>query len=121
MTLQIGWTHAWKRTILAVVIACLPNSFPLFWAVASEPVSTPSPTSMDDQNPFFSPSRLPFQTPDFTAIEPKHFLPAIEKGMEQQLAEIKAIAEQDAAPTFENTLVRMAFSASCPILTQTSV
>jgi peptidyl-dipeptidase Dcp len=62
---------------------------------------------MDDQNPFFSPSRLPFKAPDFAAIEPKHFLPAIEKGMEQQLSEIKSIAEQDAAPTFENTLVRM--------------
>ncbi len=64
-------------------------------------------TTMPPNNPFAKPSDLPFQTADFSAMKDRDFKPAIEAGIQQQLSEIKAIAENTDAPTFENTLVAM--------------
>ena len=58
-------------------------------------------------NPFFAPSNLPFQAPPFDKIKDEDYEPAIEAGMAQQLAEMQAIAENPAAPTFDNTFVAM--------------
>ncbi|NGP86816.1 M3 family metallopeptidase [Fodinibius halophilus] len=63
-------------------------------------------TDMND-NPLFSPSTLPFETPDFDAIKVEHYRPAFETGMEQELKEMEAIASNSEAPTFENTIVAM--------------
>jgi len=57
------------------------------------------------QNPFYAPSALPFQAPPFDKIKDEDYQPAIEAGMARQLVEIDAIAQNPAAPTFENTLV----------------
>ena len=56
-------------------------------------------------NPFFAPSTLPYQLPPFADIEEEHYLPAFEKGFEEQLAEVAAITADRDAPTFENTMV----------------
>ncbi|HSY26397.1 MAG TPA: M3 family metallopeptidase, partial [Burkholderiaceae bacterium] len=58
-------------------------------------------------NPFFNASKLPFQAPPFDQIKDSDYQPAIEEGMKQQLAEIQKIADNPAAPTFENTFVAM--------------
>jgi peptidyl-dipeptidase Dcp len=58
-------------------------------------------------NPFFAPSTLPFQAPPFDKIKDEDYQPAIEAGMAEELKEAKAIAEDPAAPTFENTIVAM--------------
>jgi peptidyl-dipeptidase Dcp len=58
-------------------------------------------------NPFYATSTLPFQAPPFDKIKDSDYQPAIEAGMAQQLVEMKAIADNPAAPTFENTLVAM--------------
>src|SRR5690348_13523318 len=58
-------------------------------------------------NPFYAASKLPFQAPPFDKIKDSDYQPAIEAGMEQQLKEMKAIADNPAAPTFENTIVAM--------------
>jgi len=58
-------------------------------------------------NPFYSASELPFGAPPFDKIKDEDYQPAIEAGMAQQLAEIDKIANNPAAPTFENTLVAM--------------
>ena len=58
-------------------------------------------------NPFFAPSTLPFQAPPFDKIKDSDYQPAIEAGMAQQREEIKTIADNPAAPTFENTIVAM--------------
>ncbi len=57
-----------------------------------------------NENPLFAASRLPFGAPPFDRIQDEHFLPAIELGMRQQLAEVDIIAAQSAPATFENTL-----------------
>ncbi len=56
-------------------------------------------------NPFFAPSTLPFQAPPFDKIKDEDYQPAIEAGMAQQLAEMQAIADNPAAPTFDNTFI----------------
>ncbi len=58
-------------------------------------------------NPFFEPSKLPFQAPDFTNIRDTDFKPAMEEGMKQQQAEVQKIADSTAVPTFENTFVEL--------------
>ena len=64
-------------------------------------------------NPFMNASTLPFQTADFSKIKDSDFKPAIEEGIKQQLAEIKKIAENPDAPTFENTFVEWKNQARC--------
>jgi len=58
-------------------------------------------------NPFYAPSRLPFNAPPFDRIKDQDYQPAIEAGMAQQLAEMERIADDAAPPTFENTFVAM--------------
>ena len=58
-------------------------------------------------NPFFAESTLPYGMPPFDLIRNEHFLPAFERGMAEQSAEIEAIAENAQAATFENTIVAM--------------
>jgi peptidyl-dipeptidase Dcp len=58
-------------------------------------------------NPFYAPSTLPFHAPPFDKIKDEDYQPAIEAGMAQQQAEIQAIADNPAPPTFDNTIVAM--------------
>ena len=58
-------------------------------------------------NPFYAPSALPFQAPPFDKIKDGDYQPAIEAGMAEQRKEIRAIADNPAAATFENTIVAM--------------
>ncbi|MGA2391196.1 MAG: peptidyl-dipeptidase Dcp [Candidatus Sulfotelmatobacter sp.] len=58
-------------------------------------------------NPFYAASPLPFQAPPFDKIKDGDYQPAIEAGMAQQREEVRAIADNPAAPTFENTFVAL--------------
>jgi peptidyl-dipeptidase Dcp len=58
-------------------------------------------------NPFAHASTLPFQAPDFRAIRDSDYQPAIEEGMRRHMAEVEAIANQSAAPSFDNTIVAL--------------
>jgi peptidyl-dipeptidase Dcp len=58
-------------------------------------------------NPFYAPSKLPFNAPPFDRIQDRDYQPAIEAGMAQQLVEINRIADDPARPSFENTFVAM--------------
>src|SRR6056297_1550401 len=60
-----------------------------------------------DDNPFFEISTLPNQMPQFDRITDEHFVPAMERGMEEHLAEIETIAGNAAPPTFDNTIIAM--------------
>ncbi|MFJ4593883.1 M3 family metallopeptidase [Kitasatospora sp. NPDC088861] len=59
------------------------------------------------ENPFFKPSPLVYELPPFAEIRPEHFLPAYERGMAEQLAEIAAITADPRPPTPDNTLVAL--------------
>jgi peptidyl-dipeptidase Dcp len=58
-------------------------------------------------NPFYAPSRLPYHAPPFDKIKDSDYQPAIEAGIAEQLKEVRAIADDPAPPTFENTLVAL--------------
>ena len=62
---------------------------------------------VDTVNPFMTEFQTPYGTPDFNNIKLEHYEPAFLKGIEQQNAEIKAIVENPAKPTFENTIVAL--------------
>jgi peptidyl-dipeptidase Dcp len=64
-------------------------------------------TVFGPDNPFYAPSTLPFHAPAFDKIKDSDYQPAIEAGMAQQRKEMQAIADDPAAPTFENTIVAM--------------
>ena len=73
-------------------------------AADTTPVSAPADSIA---NPFFAPSELPLLAPDFTKIKDEHYLPAFENGMQEQAAQMRAIADNGEAPTFDNTIVAM--------------
>src|SRR5262245_55104167 len=58
-------------------------------------------------NPLLVASDLPYGLPPFDKIADEHYAPALEQGMAEQLAEIRAIASNGGPPTFENTIVAM--------------
>ncbi|MEU8894895.1 M3 family metallopeptidase [Nocardia sp. NPDC048505] len=58
-------------------------------------------------NPFFEPSALPYQLPPFAEIREEHYLPAFQRGMSEQLAEIAAITSTEGAPSFADTVVAL--------------
>ena len=65
------------------------------------------PAAAQTANPFAKASTLPYQAPDFRVIKDADYIPAFEQGMKEHLAEIEAIANDPAAPTFDNTIVAM--------------
>src|ERR1700728_984618 len=89
-----------KRTLAFVTFVAIALSTFCTTASAANAAFGPS-------NPFYAPSTLPFHAPPFDRIKDEDYQPAIEAGMAEQLAEIRRIADNSAAPTFENTFVAM--------------
>jgi peptidyl-dipeptidase Dcp len=58
-------------------------------------------------NPFFEDWSTPFGSPPFDRIQPGHFMPAFTKALTDHAAEMTAIAENAAEPSFANTIVEM--------------
>ncbi len=61
----------------------------------------------DMSNPFFSEYKTPFQVPPFNEIKLEHFMPAIDEGITENLAEIKAITDNTEEPSFDNTILAL--------------
>ncbi len=88
------------RTVKVVALAALCL---VVIRYAPAPAATAGPAA----NPFFAESSLPYHAPPFSEINDSDYTPAIEAGMKGQLAEIEAIADNSAPPTFANTLEAM--------------
>ena len=58
-------------------------------------------------NPFLQAYDTPYNVPPFDKIKNEHFKPAILEGIKRHEAEINAIANAAAEPTFENTILAM--------------
>ena len=54
----------------------------------------------------------PYGIPPFDKIKIEHYMPAIKAGIAEQEAEIKAIVDNPAAPTFENTVAALELSGN---------
>ena len=62
-------------------------------------------SGFSQDNPFFKDWNTPFGVPPFDEIKFKHFWPAFQAGMAEEMAQIWDIIRNPAAPTFENTIV----------------
>ncbi len=82
--------------ITALNMACLGESMPK--------VEYPE---IDTTNPLLGEWKTPHQSPPFTQIETKHFLPAFDAAIACSRAEIEAIVSNPAKPTFQNTIVAL--------------
>lgn len=58
-------------------------------------------------NPFLEPYNTPYNIPPFDRITTADYMPALEEGLKIYRGEIDAIANQKAAPTFDNTILAM--------------
>ncbi|SIR29548.1 M3 family metallopeptidase [Chryseobacterium sp. RU33C] len=67
----------------------------------------PAPDPSLSSNPFMKKSKLQYEAPEFDKIKNEHFKPAFNYGLKQHEAEIMKIANNPAAPTFENTIVAL--------------
>lgn len=65
-----------------------------------------------ETNPLLADWDTPLGAPPFGEIEPAHFVPAFEAAMASHNAEIDAIASNEEAPTFENTLLALETSGA---------
>src|SRR6476469_1847188 len=63
--------------------------------------------SLSSDNPFSKVSTLLYQAPPFDKIRDSDYKPALEEGIREQQEEIKKIADNPTAPTFENTIAAM--------------
>jgi peptidyl-dipeptidase Dcp len=101
-----------KKNLILILLAA-----GLLFATCGKKSETPAEPPVTD-NPFFSEYDTPFKVPPFDIIKPEHFIPAYEKGMEQQNAEIEKIVNNPDFPTFDNTIV--ALDRSSKLLSEVS-
>ena len=114
--MRIQFLSLTAPTILTVgLVACSEPQTP----DVNNPVSVqPSESAMSENtdvsavpaNPFFEASPLILNYPQFDLIQTDHYLPAFERGMAEQLAEVEAIASQGEGPDFENTIIALELS-----------
>jgi peptidyl-dipeptidase Dcp len=100
MQLRVEDTQLIRSTLYFV--ACAATA--LFMTDTSLTAQT---AAFGPQNPFYSPSALPFHAPPFDRIKDADYQPAIEAGMAEQEREMLVITNNSAAPTFQNTFVAM--------------
>ncbi len=86
--------------LLLIAAGCADRDTP------EQPVSP----SADPANPFMAESELPYGMPPFDLIKDEHYVPAFERGMAEESAEIEAIAANPEAAGFDNTIVAMEHS-----------
>ena len=60
-------------------------------AFALTACNAPKEQKVETENPFFTEYTTPFGVPPFDQIKIEHYLPAFEKGMQEQAQEIEAI------------------------------
>ena len=75
--------------------------------IAGSAAATTTPadgSKLAADNPFANESTLPFHAPRFDKIKMADYAPAFEEGMRVHLAEMQAIANDPAKPTFDNTI-----------------
>ncbi|HWE44281.1 MAG TPA: peptidyl-dipeptidase Dcp, partial [Gemmatimonadaceae bacterium] len=104
--------------LFAATLALASCAHPRTAVVTPAPVATAAPSSLSSDNPFARPSPLLYEAPQFDRIRDTDYQPAIEEGIRQNLAEVNAIADQSAPPTFDNTILPMERSGA--LLTRVS-
>ena len=99
--------QGFKTRVLALACCAILAGGAGMTAQAAAPAASSAKAGSHASNPFFQPSTLPFGTFDFSKVKDSDYVPAMEAGMKEQIAEIDKIANNPAAPTFDNTIVAM--------------
>jgi len=60
-----------------------------------------------NSNPLLEQPNTPYGVPAFDKVKNEHYLPAFQAAIEEQKKEVDAIVNNDAEPTFENTIVAL--------------
>ena len=60
--------------------------------------------TLDAANPFASPSTLPYLLTPWAKVRAEHYLPAVDAGIEQRLAELQAVADNTEPPDQANVI-----------------
>ncbi|QIR15908.1 M3 family metallopeptidase [Shewanella aestuarii] len=107
-----------RKTLLAVSIAASMMMTGCSLSDNSAQNQAVSGQSIQMQNPFLTASTLQYQAPDFSIIKDEHFQPALEQGIKEHYQQVLAIANNNEAPSFANTIV--ALETSGELLTRTS-
>ena len=97
------------RPTLLVIAASLMLA-PAAFAATNAPATASTAVAaaaLPASNPFAQVSALPFHYPPFDKVQDADYGPAFTAGMAAHLAEIKAIANNPKAATFDNTIVAM--------------
>ena len=103
-----------KKYFLLTIILIVLVTF-----AKSQNVYTGPETAVNfSDNPFLKEWTTPFGVPPFDQIKNEHYIPAFEKGIEEQNQEIAAIVFNPEPPNFENTLA--AFDRSGKLLEKVS-
>ena len=93
---------------LMTLAACNPTTGDAPKATDKTDVTETADTNADlSANPLLAEWDTPYGVPPFAKISDDDYMPAIEKGIADLEAEIAAIADNEAAPTFENTIVAL--------------
>ncbi len=92
-----------NAALVAAIAIALGFAEPLFAAEGDKAGSA----ARSEANPLFAPSPLAYQFPQFDRIKDADYLPAFERGMSENRAEVEAIASNEDAPTFDNTIVAL--------------
>ena len=83
----------------------------LIFVIAILSISPSCKKEVRNENPFLNKTYdTPFEVPPFEKIRAAHYKPAYLQGMEEQKREIKAIINNPAEPTFENTIRELEYS-----------
>ena len=94
-------------SFIGAAVVTAASSVPVLADGAPAATTASQAAAFTPANPFYAPSSLPLQAPPWDKIKDSDYQPALEAGMQQQLAEVDQIANAPAAPTFDNTIVAM--------------
>ena len=103
-SLKLRFTALAAAFTLAACAPTAPNT------KSAAPAAGTAPTAVapvPHRNPLLEPSPLPYQAPPFDKILDSDFKPALEQGMQEQLAEVEHIADNAEPATFDNTIVAL--------------
>jgi peptidyl-dipeptidase Dcp len=67
--------------------------------------------SAPENNPLLRPSQQAYGAPEFGLIQPEHYLPAMKVAVKVAEANLAAIRENPAPPTFENTIEALEYAS----------
>ncbi|HEX6640056.1 MAG TPA: M3 family metallopeptidase, partial [Thermoanaerobaculia bacterium] len=115
------WKRSGSALLIAIAIAgCASNGNDVTTQTATTPEETTAtatvnetapatpPIAIDPNNPLLAEWTGPYGgVPPFDQIKVEHFKPALETAMAENLAEVERIANDPAAPTFQNTIAAM--------------